>query len=182
MANFWITNNKYPSNPQLFAVSLYKVVGVGVDENNPNYKPHFRRAEKTWKAFIYTSGLDTNGINVGPVVGGVFGTAQDINTFIENKIAALCDLIDWSQQGMYTPQSDRDAPAVYEQYPVNGQTNVPIASPIVIRIKDPMPGTGIDPSTVVMTVNGFTVVPHVSGNKFDQTFIFSPRPIFFGEE
>ncbi len=179
MANFWITNNRYPSNPQLFAVSLHKVAGVGVDENNPNFKPKFKLAERTWKIFIYTSGLDTDGDPVQPVVGGVFGSADDVNEFIELKVAELCARIDWSQQGTYSPESDTDAPYVSEQYPGQGQTDVSISSPIVIRVKDPMPGTGIDPSTVVMVVDGFAVTPDVSGNKYDMTFTFRPRPVFF---
>jgi hypothetical protein len=179
MANFYVTHHRYPSNPQLFAVSLHKVAGVGVDENNPNFKPTYRVAERTWKVFIYTSGLDANGDPVQPVVGGVFGDAEDVNEFVETKVAQLCATIDWSQQGAYTPQEDAGAPYVSEQYPAQGQIDVPISSPIVIRVKDIIPGVGIDPSTVVMTVDGFTVTPNVTGNKYDTTFTFKPRPIFF---
>ena len=179
MANTWIINNKYPSNPQLFAVSLHKIAGIGVDENNPNFKPNYRNAEPTWKVFIYTSGKDADGEMVGPLVAGVFGSEDDVNDFINAKIAELCALIDWSQQGQYSPESDSAAPAVVEQYPLRGQTGVSISSPIVIRVQDLLPAVGIDPSTVVMTVDGFEVVPNVSGNKFDYTFTFKPRPIFF---
>lgn len=179
MANFYVTHHRYPSNPQLFAVTLHKVAGIGVDENNPNFKPNFRLAERTWKVFIYTSGLDANGDPVQPIVGGVFGTAEDVNALIESKIAELCARIDWSQQGTYTPESDTDAPMISEQYPAQGQADVPISSPIVIRVKDPLPGTGIDPSTVVMTIDGYTVTPTYVGNKYDMTFTFKPRPIFF---
>jgi hypothetical protein len=179
MANFYVTHHRYPSNPQLFAVSLHKVAGVGVDENNPNFKPTYRLAERTWKIFIYTSGLDTNGDPVQPVVGGIFGSADDVNQFVENKIAQLCSTIDWSQQGTYTPQGDAGAPYVSEQYPTQGQVAVPISSPVVIRVKDIIPGVGIDPSTVSMTIDGFEVEPTFTGNKYDMTFTFRPRPIFF---
>ncbi len=178
MANLWITHHKYPSNPQLFAVSLHKVAGIGVDEANPNFKPNYRRAERTWKIFIYTSGLDVNGDPVQPIVAGVFGELEDVNALIQSKIAELCGRIDWSQQGTYSPEEDTDAPYVSEQYPTQGQIDVSITSPIVIRVKEPLPGTGIDLSTVVMTVDGYTVTPNVTGNKYDYTFTFSPRPIF----
>ncbi len=179
MANFYVTHHKYPANPQLFAVSLHKVVGIGVDENNPNFKPTFRNAEPTWKVFIYTSGLDVNGESIGPLVAGVFGNESDVNSFIENKVSELCALIDWTQQGQYTPESDVSAPVIVEQFPARSQTGVPISSPIVIRVKDLLPGSGIDPSTVSMTVDGYTVNPNVMGNKYDYTFSFKPRPIFF---
>ncbi len=179
MANSIITNAKYPSNPQLFAVSLHKIAGIGVDEENPNFKPNYRRAEPTWKVFIYTSGKDADGEMVGPIVAGVFGSEDDVNDFINSKIVELCALIDWSQQGQYSPESDSAAPVVVEQYPNRGQTDIPISSPIVIRVQDLLPGVGVDPSTVVMTVDGFDVVPTATGNKFDYTFTFKPRPIFF---
>lgn len=155
------------------------MAGIGVDENDPNFKPTYKLAERTWKIFIYTSGLDSEGNRVPPITTGTVGTAEDVNSLIESKIAQLCSLIDWSQQGTYEPQSDRSEPYVSEQYPVKDQTDVPISSPIVIRVKDPLPGVGIDPATVVMTVNGFEVAPHVTGNKYDMTFTFKPRPIFF---
>jgi hypothetical protein len=67
---------------------------------------------------------------------------------------------------------------VAEQYPQPGQENVLINSPIVVRVMDLLPGTGVDASTVVMKVDGFTVSPHVSGNKYDYTFTFSPKPVY----
>lgn len=179
MANFWITNNKYPSNPQLFAASLHKVAGIGVDESNPNFKPTYKKAEPTWKLFIYTSGKDSNGDQVGPLVAGVFGSADDLNEFFNEKLDELCALIDWSQQGEFAPELDSAAPVIAEQYPLRGQTDVPISSPVVLRVMDLLPGVGIDPSTIVMTVDGFTVNPTVVGNKFDYTVSFKPRPIFF---
>lgn len=179
MANFYVTNNKYPSNPQIFAISLHKIAGIGVDEDNPNFKPNYRNAEPTWKLFIYTSGLDSEGDPVGPLVAGVFGGEDELNSFIEEKIAELCDLIDWSQQGEFSPQSDSSAPVIAEQYPVPNQTDVSISSPIVIRVRDLVPAAGIDPSTAVMTVDGFDVTPSYVGNKYDMTFTFKPRPIFF---
>jgi hypothetical protein len=179
MANFYVTNNKYPSNPQLFIVTLHKVAGIGVEENNPNFKPSYPHAERYWKVFIYTSGLDADGEPVGPLVRGVRGSEVDVNQFIEAEVAELCALIDWSQQGTYAPEEDAAAPVVVEQFPMPGQSSVPISSPIVIRVKDLVPGVGIDPSTVEMTVDGFSVTPGYAGNKFDFTFMFSPRPVYF---
>lgn len=179
MANVYISHHKFPANPQLFAVSLHKVVGIGVDEREPGFNPTFPTAEPTWKVFIYTSGLDATGRQVGPVAAGFFGSAEDVNKFIETKIADLCYQIDWSQQGQFQPEEDNWAPQIVEHYPSVSQENVPINSSIVIRVKDFLPANGVDLSTVSMVVDGFTVNPRITGNKYDYTFIFTPKPIFF---
>jgi hypothetical protein len=131
-----------------------------------------------WKVFIHTSGFDSSGDSVGPVVADVFGSEESVNDFIEKAVAELCALIDWSQLGIYSSQLDSHAPIIVEQFPLPNQTDVSIASPIVIRVKDPLPGVGVDESSVVMSVDGFPVTPKVVGNKFDYTFSYSPKAVF----
>lgn len=177
MANFYITHHKYPSNPQFFTVALHKVASLG-GEDNPNFRPSYPSAEEYWKLFIYTSGLDSSGDLVGPIVADVFGSDTEINEFAERKFAELCDLIDWSQQGEFSPEVDSAAPVVVEQFPRQGQTNVPISSPVVLRVKDLLPGVGIDASTASLSIGGITISPSFVGNKYDYTFSFSPRPIY----
>jgi len=177
MANHYVTNSRYPSNPQLFTINLHKVAGFPA-EDNPNFQPSFGIAERYWKLFIYTSGLDSEGVSVGPIVADITGTAENVNEFVENAVADLCARIDWSQQGEIPPDIDRNAPLITEQYPTVGQTNVNISSPVVIRVHDPLPGVGINPATVSLKIDGHVVNPDVVGNKFDYTFSFSPRPIY----
>lgn len=177
MANYYVTNSKYPSNPQVFTIALHKVASIQ-GEDNPNFIPSFPQAERYWKLFIYTSGLDAQGESVGPIISDLTGSAQTVNEFVENTLADLCALIDWSQQGTVELEVDRNAPQITEQYPARNQTDVSISSPVVIRVTDPLPGVGVDPSTVSLKIDGFDVVPDVTGNKFDYTFSFSPRPIF----
>lgn len=177
MANTYVTHHKYPSNPQLFTVALHKVASLQ-GEDNPNFTPTFPSAEEYWKLFIYTSGKDASGDSVGPIVADVIGGKADVQAFVDQAFADLCVQIDWSQQGEFTPEVDSAAPVVVEQYPLPGQNSVSISSPIVLRVKDLLPGTGIDASTVSMTVDGLSVAPNVTGNKYDYTFSFSPRPIY----
>jgi len=176
MANFYVTHHKFPTNPQYFTVTLQKVAGFDPEEN-PNFSPKVALGEEYWKVFIYTTGLDSFGELVGPVVAGVTGSAQTVNEFVEDKIADLCALIDWSQQGEFSPESDSSAPYISEQFPLVGQTDVPITSPVVLRVRDYLPGTGIDSSTVVMKIDGHLITPDVTGTKYDSTFSFSPKPI-----
>jgi len=177
MANTWITHHKYPSNPQLFVTALYKVATLG-GEDNPNFKPSYPSAEKYWKLFVYTSGKDAEGKALPPVVAGVRDGETDIDEFVNAAIAELCDRIDWSQQGEFLPEVDSAAPVVVEQYPLPGQTNVPINSPVVLRVQDLLPGNGIDVSSVSFKIDGLSVTPTAVGNKYDYTFSFSPRPIY----
>lgn len=177
MASVYITHRKYPKNPQLFTVNLHKVAGIA-PEANPNFTPSFGVGERFWKLFIYTSGLDASGDLVGPIVADVIATEDTVDDFVSAKIAELCDLIDWSQQGQFSPESDAAAPVVVEQYPQAGQAGVSITSPVMIRVQDIAPAVGVDPSTVSLTIDGYDVAPHVSGNKYDQVFTFSPKPIF----
>lgn len=177
MANFYVSHHKYPSNPQLFTITLNKVASRG-GEINPNFSPSFSSAEEYWKIFIYTTGLDSDGNSVGPIVADVRGSEETVQELIETKIAELSSLIDWSQQGTFTAEEDSNAPYVIEQYPDAGQANISINSPIVIRVKEPLPGIGINPASVVMVINGIQITPSMSGNKYDMTFSFSPRPIY----
>ena len=177
MANVYITHHKYPTNPQLFTISLRKIASLA-GEDNPNFKPSYPQAEKYWKLFIYTTGKDSSGDDVGPVVADVFGGEVDVKEFVDNALADLCVLIDWSQQGEFSPEVDSAAPVIMEQYPLPGQTGVSISSPVVIRVQDLLPGAGVDASTVSMSIGGISVNPSVEGNKYDYTFSFSPRPIY----
>lgn len=177
MANFYVAHHKFPSNPQFFTASIRKVAGFR-PEQNPNFKPKYAIAEPFWKVFIYTTGIDSSGNAVGPIITDVVGSEDTVTALMETKLAELCDLIDWSQQGEFTPQVDSAAPVIVEQFPTVGQAVVPINSPVVLRVQDLLPAVGIDSSTVLMSIGGLSVTPNVVGNKYDYTFSFSPRPIF----
>ena len=147
-------------------------------EDNPNVDPPYAPGESFWKLFIYTSGKDNSGEDVAPIVADVIGSDETVNEFVENTLAELCSFIDWSQQGEFSPESDAGAPVITEQFPLPGQINVPLTSPVVIRVQDLLPGVGTDSSTVSLKIDGHAVTPSVVGNKYDYTFSFSPRPIF----
>lgn len=177
MANFYVTNSKFPANPQLFTITLNKIVPLE-PEDNPNVSPQYSAGESFWKVFIYTSGKDNVGEDLPPVVADVVGSSETVDEFIERAVADFCAQIDWSQQGQFNPETDKNAPTLVEQFPAPNQIDVPISSPVVLRVKDLLPGIGINPNTVSMKIDGFDVSPDVTGNKFDYTFSFSPRPVF----
>ena len=173
------------SNPVLSSVhfmyllisSRGKVADAEEPEANPNFTPSFGRGESYWKLFIHTTGLDSGGNAVGPIVLDVVGSYETVNELIEGKLSTLCALIDWTQQGQFSPEEDNSAPLITDQFPARNQENVPITSPVVIRIRDPLAGRGIDVNTISLKIDGFSVSPKVYGNKFDYTLTFSPKPI-----
>lgn len=177
MANFYVTHNKYPQNPQLFTVTVTKLRKKG-GEDNPNFKPSYPTAEPYWELLIHTSGKDASGDPVGPVVVSQIGSATDIQELIDTKVEELCSQIDWSQQGEYQALEDKNAPRIVSQSPSPGEQNVPIDSSIVLNIEDKIPADGIDISTLTFKVDGHIVNPTVIGNKYNYTIVYRPRPVY----
>lgn len=177
MANFFVYNHRYPRNPQSFTINVSKYVNIGGEEN-PNFKPNYPSAEPYWKIVIYTSGKDVNGKEVGPVIGDILGPYDNVNDFVQGKIKDLCSLIDWSSQGLFVAEADAGAPIIAEQTPFPGEEDVAITSGIRIVIREPLPGNGIDISTLSFKVNGIEITPMIKGNKYEYTISYNPRPLY----
>ncbi len=60
--------------------------------------------------------------------------------------------------------------------PAAGATNVPVNANIILHLKDS--GSGVDKSTIVMTVNGVRVYPTITGTPADYTLFYNP-PVNF---
>ncbi len=177
MANFYVTNNRYPSNPQLFTVNLSKIAKKG-GEDNPNFRPTYPSAERYWTLLIYTTGLDSNGDIVGPAAADVVGGLETVTEVIDAKVEELCSLIDWSQQGEFLPQPDAGAPTFVSRSPAPNETGVSINKAINITVEDMLPAVGMDVGSLSMKVNGIVINPKITGNKYNYTFSFTPRPIY----
>jgi len=177
MATVFVTSNLYPENPHIFVVDMQKIVTIGGEANTSFHRN--RRGERYWKANIHTSGLDYSGDSLGPYWVGTYTTEQTLNELINDKIEEICQLIDWSKSSLFEDDfqqtADKYPPVIYWQYPSAGQINVPIDSIISIRLRDLPPAKGIDVSTLVFKVDGFTVIPEVSGNKYDTVLVYKPR-------
>lgn len=177
MANFVVTHHRFPRNPHIFTVNVTKIVKKG-GEVNPNFKPSYPSAEPYWELTIHTTGLGSGGDSVGPVIVDVIGSETTVNDLINSKIAELCSLIDWSEQGEFSEESDVSSPIIVSRIPSPGQTDVPIQSSVIIRVQDKLPANGIDAGTLSLKIDGIAVNPEIVGNKYDYTFVFKPRPIY----
>jgi hypothetical protein len=178
LTTFFVNHHLYPDNPHFFVVDVKKVIKLK-GEPGTAFSQH-RRGEQFWEIVIYTSGLDSSEALLGPYWLDVIGSEEDVDELINNKIKDICDLIDWSVPVNYnitdtlTAAEDRYGPVVYSTYPANGQTGVPIDSKIIIRLRDLLPATGVDISSIILTVDGFTVTPETSGNIYDCVVSYKP--------
>ena len=73
--------------------------------------------------------------------------------------------------------TDTQPPFTSAKSPFSGATNAPIDTNIVLHVKDL--GSGVNQSTIVMTVEGVTVTPTITGTPADYTVIYDP-PTNFG--
>jgi len=177
MTTFYLKHHLYPDNPQLFVVDAKQIIKL-VGESNTAFWQN-RRGEPYWEIVIYTSGVDSSGDSLGPYWIDTIGTEQTIHELINGRVNSICQEIDWSKSAAYEDdfeeQEDRYAPVIDWSYPSNGQIDVPIAATIIIRLKDFLPAKGIDINTLVFKVNGYTVLPTVTGNKYDYTLSYKPQ-------
>ena len=177
MATVFVTPNLYPDNPQIFIVDIQQIVKIRGEANTAFHRNN--RGERYWEVVIHTSGLDSDGNLLGPFWLDSYSTEQTLHELVNNKITEICNLIDWSKSSStledLEEQSDNYPPIVYWQYPTPGQVDVPIDSIISIRLRDLLPAKGINISTLVFKVDGFDVVPEISGNKYDTVLVYKPQ-------
>jgi regulation of enolase protein 1 (concanavalin A-like superfamily) len=67
---------------------------------------------------------------------------------------------------------DVSAPYVLSISPQADATNVDTRAPIVIRLGDA--GAGVDPDSIIMSVDGKAVTPKISGNSIDMMLTYTP--------
>jgi len=176
MATVYLTHNLYPGNPQVVVVDFQKIVKIKGEPNTEFYRS--RRGELYWHVVLYTSGVDSNGDSLGPFWYHTIGSETTLNDFINNKVNEIAGLIDWTRsskvEDTFSAQDDRYAPYIYWSYPSDGQIGIPIDSTVSIRLREYLPATGIDISTLVFKIDGFTVNPDITGNKYDYVLSYKP--------
>jgi hypothetical protein len=176
MATLYLTNHLYPDNPQLIIIDVQQVVKFSGEPNTSFWQA--KRGEHYWEIVIYTSGVDSSGELLGPYWIDIIETEQTVHELINDKIDEISSKIDWSkaadQEVEFLAQSDRYAPVVHWTYPSDGQVNVPIDSTIIVRLRDILPAKGIDINTLIFKVDGYTLNPSVTGNKYDYVLSYKP--------
>lgn len=175
MATFYVTHHKFPDNPQLFTVNVSRIVKVEGEPNTDFSKSHL--GEEFWEVYVATSGLDVEGKEIPPKWVDVKTTEVSIDELISNAVKYLCSLIDWTSGGTISSGQDRFVPFIESKYPEDNQTNVPIQSTIRLSVLELLPGSGIDKNTISLKVKGVPVEPTITGNPYNYTISYSPKPL-----
>ena len=118
---------------------------------------------------LSTAALDIEGNNIEPLY--LYNTS--INGFMEalpKALAVLCSGIYWGEEGY-----DSDSPYVEYYGPVGN--DVSLFSTVIVGITDGFPSKGIDPSSVILKVNGFDVTNDalISYNYNKLEVVWSPK-------
>jgi hypothetical protein len=71
---------------------------------------------------------------------------------------------------------DSSAPIVFSKYPESGDTNIPVETSIYVNLTDQY--SGVDQSSIVMTVNGENVSPTISGGLHGYSVNYTPAQVF----
>ena len=75
---------------------------------------------------------------------------------------------------------DTTPPYTSGHNPAPGATNVPVGTNVVVHVQDTQ--SGVNQSTIVMTVEGTTITPSVSGTPPDYTLTYTPSsPFTYGQ-
>ena len=163
MATCYLRNTLYPDNPKLLTVDITEAASAGDGEHH-------------WLISISaTAAKDHSGEFLGGRVFNVTGTAGTLDEFISQSVLTYAQDIDWSEAGVFSLGEDRYPPYIFSRSPESGAENVPIASPILINLRELLPGAGIDLNSVSLKVNGVPVSPQLSGHPFNLTLTFQPR-------
>ena len=111
----------------------------------------------------------------------VIGLVADTDYYFAIKTAD--EVPNWSPvsnspSGTTLVSPDTTPPYTSGHNPAKDATNVPIDTNIVVHVKDD--GEGVDQTTIVMTVEGETVTPVITGSTADYTLTYDPAD--FGYE
>ena len=176
MASFFVTHHKYPTNPKLFVANVERVVKRRGEPDTEFY--YDMRAEQYWELYVATDALDASGEAIQPFWADVIVAEDSIDELIADKVEEICELIDWTNDSELSPQQDRYSPTLVSISPSNGETDASITGGVKAVLKEPLPGSGMDVSTLVFKVNGVSVTPTITGHPYEYTFEYFPKPLF----
>jgi len=153
--------------------SVSSPVEVNFTEYNPKrneLKIVFNDNETTTYTFVVTYNVTTSSDPQTAVFAGTY-KACVVGGFEEGAVDG--------EKTVEVKAPDTTPPYTSGHNPAKGATNVPIDTNIVVHVKDD--DAGVDQVTIVMTVEGETVTPVITGSATDYTLTYDP-PADFGYE
>ena len=133
--------------------------------------------------------MTVNGSQVTPTVTGApadyivtydppsdFGYGQVVNVTVDAKDLASPPNVMTTDSYSFTIGTDTIPPYTSRWNPAKGATGVPANTSIVVHVQDDQ--TGVNQSTIKMTVNSLQVTPTIAGTPADYTVTYTPSTQF----
>jgi len=105
-----------------------------------------------------------------------FSSSQVVNVTLDADDLAGNSMTQDAYSFTCASAPDATAPSTSGHNPADGATSVAISTNIVVHVTDG--GDGVDQATIVMTVEGSTVTPTISGSSADYTLTYNPPSDF----
>ena len=113
----------------------------------------YHDGEHYWIIQFSTAAKDIYGQPIPAKVISVLPEEIDnIEETVQEGLSYIGSKVDWG-----TLDEDTINPYVSSYYPLNGSENVPIASNVSLTLRDEVPTSGIDPSSIKIKVNGIDI-------------------------
>lgn len=179
MVVFYLKNSRAPENKIVpVTVALNKEVLYPYPDNFPDLQN--QEGDGIWILTLSTTERDVDGDPIPPEIINVISETT-LHLELEAGLGRIGQKVNW---GPLSP--DTTAPKVVEiTPPLTQTTGVPIASNIIVRLKEGLPASGMDLSTLNLTLNGFPIISggvvqsgydaELRGNVFDLTIIHRPH-------
>ena len=152
MADFLVRHGLNPDKVVRFSITLTQVLDTQYDPPEELLTEYPRlEGDEVWILEIGTYELDTNGDEI-PTRKIHLTSLSDVDREIQETVEDMCQLIDWDPL-----KTDAQPPYVYWYLPNDGEIDasnevtvedVPITTQIYFKIRDSLPATGIDYSSV----------------------------------
>ena len=162
MAHFIVRNSLNPGKVVKFSITLQQQVLKGWE------------GEPIWMAEINTLEPSASGIDLVSKYLHL-RTLNNLDEEIEKAVSELCEQIDWSPL-----ENDNRAPYV-SYYTPSETENVSIESSVEIVLKESLPSTGIDDSSITITLDGMDITNEVEiiGDPYEYTLKWKPSLIVY---
>ena len=153
MADFLVRHGLNPDKVVRFSITLTQVLDVPQHRPPEELLTEYPRLEgdEVWILEIGTYELDTNGDEI-PTRKINLTSLSDVDREIQETVEDMCQLIEWDPL-----KSDAQPPYVYWYLPNDGEIDpgnevtvedVAITTQVYFKIRDSLPATGIDYSSV----------------------------------
>jgi len=143
MAEYLLRNSLNPGKVIKCAITFRQIINKGEE------------AEPVWLVELRTLEPHKNGGEIPPVYVH-YTSASNLDEAIKEATEQIAAQVDWG-----TLYDDVRPPFVSYNFPTTGSDDVSMFSSLILDMEEDLPGTGIDPDSIEVTINGIDVTDEV---------------------